>query len=82
SGQSLTTGQVFPTYMITDPTGFSGADAHILRKDLSLFVDGAKQEGTPGGAITIAYETTMAFSEEDPKQDKAEIYKFIRDRLK
>lgn len=82
SGQSLTTGQVFPTYMITDPTGFSGADAHILRKDLSLFVDGAKQEGTPSAAITTAYETTIAFSEEDPKQDKAEIYKFIRDRLK
>ena len=81
SGQSLTTGQVFPTYMLTDPTGFSGADAHILRKDLSLFVDGAKQEGTPGAAITTAYETTVAFSEEDPKQDKAEIYKFIRDRL-
>ncbi len=80
SGQSLTTREVFPTYMLTDPAGFSGADAHILRKDLSLFVEGAKNEGTPGAAITTAYETTVAFAEEDPKQDKAEIYKFIRDR--
>ncbi len=81
SGQSLTTSQVFPTYMATDPLGWSGADAHIIEKDLKLFVDGATAEGTPGAVITRAFDTIKAFSGEDPKQDKAEIYHFIRDRL-
>jgi hypothetical protein len=81
SGQSLTTQQVFPTYMATDPLGWSGADALIIEKDLKLFVEGAAREATPGSAITRVFDTIKAFSDEDPKQDKAEIYHFIRDRL-
>lgn len=80
SGQCLTTQQVFPTYMATDPLGNTGADAHIIRKDLSLFVDGASREGTPSDAIARAYGSIVAFTEENPKRDKSEIYRFVRDR--
>lgn len=78
SGQCLTTQQVFPTYMMSDPPGISGAEALVLKKDLSLFVDGAAREGTPNAAIAKAFETIAAFSDDDPRQDKAEIYRFIR----
>jgi 3-hydroxyisobutyrate dehydrogenase len=78
SGQCLTTQQVFPTYMMSDPPGISGAEALVLKKDLSLFVDGAAKEGTPNAAIAKAFETIAAFSDDDPRQDKAEIYRFIR----
>ncbi len=78
SGQCLTTQQVFPTYMMSDPPGISGAEALVLKKDLSLFVDGAANEGTPNAAIAKAFETIAAFSDDDPRQDKAEIYRFIR----
>jgi 3-hydroxyisobutyrate dehydrogenase len=77
SGQCLVTQQVFPTYMMSEPPGISGAEALVLKKDLSLFVEGAAREGTPNAAIAKAYETIAAFSDADPRQDKAEIYKFI-----
>lgn len=80
SGQCLTTQQVFPDYMMSDPPGISGAEALVLKKDLSLFVAGAASEGTPNAAIAKAFETIAAFSDDDPRQDKAEIYRFIRGR--
>ena len=79
SGQCLTTQQVFPTYMMTDPPGVSGAEALVLHKDLKLFVDGAADEQTPNAAIAKAFETITAFSDNDPVQDKAYIYRFIKD---
>ena len=81
SGRCLTTEQVFPTYMTKEPPGATGADAHIIEKDLSIFVDGATSEGTPNSVIGRAYQTIAAFSEENPMHDKSEIYRFIRDRI-
>jgi len=78
SGQCLVTQQVFPAYMMHEPPESSGAEAHVLKKDLILFVEGADAEGTPNAAIAKAYETVAAFSHADPLQDKACIYRFIR----
>jgi hypothetical protein len=72
-------------YKVRDRTGnlVSGqlagdSEDLVLKKDLSLFVDGAAKEGTPNAAIAKAFETIAAFSDDDPRQDKAEIYRFIR----
>ncbi len=78
SGKCLATEQVFPTYMMSDPPEVSGAEALVLKKDLSLFVDGAAGEGTSNAAIAKAFETIAAFSDDDPRQDMSQIYRFIK----
>ena len=80
SGGSFLTSEVFPKYMTAGSEEVSGAEAHIIRKDLSLFVDGAAAEGTPNAAIARAYDIITAFAEEDPLQDQARIYDFVRSR--
>lgn len=80
SGGSFLTSQVFPKYMTSGSEEVSGAEAHIIRKDLSLFVDGAAAEGSPNAAIARAYDIITAFAEEDPLQDQVRIYDFVRSR--
>ncbi len=80
SGQSFVTSKVFPNYVAAKKDGETGAEAHIVKKDLGLFVDGALAEGTPNAAIAKAYEMITAFTERDPLQDQAQIYSFIRSK--
>ena len=79
SGQNFATAQIFPKYVATGNYDASGADAHILEKDLGLFVDGANAEGTPNAAIARTYEIVAAFAAADPRQDQMRIYPFVRD---
>jgi 3-hydroxyisobutyrate dehydrogenase len=81
SGQNFATSKVFPKYIATDADGDTGGEAHIIKKDLRLFVDGAIADRAPNAAIAKAYEIIEAFAERDPLQDQARIYSFIRDKL-
>lgn len=78
SGQNFSTSEIFPKYIATGDYDASGADAHILEKDLGLFVDGAKAEGSASAVIAKAYEIVAAFAEADPQQDQMRIYPFVR----
>ena len=78
SGQNFSTSEIFPKYSATGDYDASGADAHILEKDLGLFVDGANAEGSASAVIAKAYEIVAAFAEADPQQDQMRIYPFVR----
>lgn len=80
SGMNFTTSQVFPKFLIEQAGVVSGAEAHILRKDLELFVQGSSDESTSGAVIAEAFAAIDAFTQEDPLQDMMEIVRFIRDR--
>jgi len=80
SGMNFTTSQVFPKFLLEQPGTTSGAEAHILRKDLELFVTGSRDDNTSGEVITKAFEAIDAFSQADPLQDMIEIVRFVRDR--
>ena len=82
SGQNFATLQIFPKYVATSQYDDSGAQAHIVKKDIGLFVSGSNGEGTPNAAITKAYEVIAEFSEADPLQDQMRIYPFVRDSNK
>jgi 3-hydroxyisobutyrate dehydrogenase-like beta-hydroxyacid dehydrogenase len=79
SGQNFATLQIFPKYVATGQYDDSGAQAHIVKKDIGLFVSGSKGEGTPNAAIMKAYEVIAEFAESDPLQDQMRIYPFVRD---
>lgn len=78
SGMNFTTSQLFNKYLLDQQSEHSGAEAHIIKKDLELFVRGASAEGSPGAAIAKAYETVAAFSDLDPLQDVPAIYEFVK----
>jgi 3-hydroxyisobutyrate dehydrogenase-like beta-hydroxyacid dehydrogenase len=79
SGQNFATLQIFPKYVATGEYDGSGAEAHIVKKDIGLFVAGSEGEGTPNAAIKRAYEVVAEFAAEDPLQDQMRIYPFVRD---
>ena len=81
SGQSFGTQNVFPQHIANGSFDGTGAEAHIIKKDLGLFVDGAAAEGSPGATIAEAYRAIAAFSDAEPTQDKARIYPFVRDEM-
>ena len=80
SGQNFTTAQIFPKYVETGLYDGSGAEAHIVKKDIGLFVDGSEAEGTPNAAIRQAFDVVADFADADPLQDQMRIYPFVRDR--
>ena len=80
SGQNFATAQIFPKYVATGAYDGSGAEAHIVKKDIGLFVTGSGTEGTPNEVIREAYEVIAAFADSDPNQDQMRIYPFVRDR--
>ena len=80
SGQNFSTSQIFPRYVATGKYDDSGGQAHIIKKDLDLFVRSAAAEGTPAEVISEAYNVIADFSETDPLQDQMRIYQFVRDR--
>jgi hypothetical protein len=57
----------------------SGIEAHIIGKDLRLFVEDSKAMNTPSATISKAYETIAAFVDEDALQDQENLYAFVRD---
>ena len=77
SGQNFLTTQVLPKYLTG---GDWGAEAQIIQKDLSLFVEGTKAEDAPNAAITRAYDVITAFAEADPMQDVGRFHDFLRNK--
>jgi 3-hydroxyisobutyrate dehydrogenase-like beta-hydroxyacid dehydrogenase len=82
SGQNFATLQIFPKYVATGQYDGSGAEAHIVKKDIGLFISGSDGEGTPNDAIKRAYEVVAEFAEDGPLQDQMRIYPFVRDSKK
>jgi 3-hydroxyisobutyrate dehydrogenase-like beta-hydroxyacid dehydrogenase len=80
SGQNFSTSQIFPKYVVTGKYDDSGAQAHIIKKDLGLFVDGTNADGCLNAVIAMAYEVIAGFAAADPLQDQMRIYPFVRDR--
>jgi len=78
SGQNFATKFLFPKYVATEEYDASGAEAHIIEKDISLFVEGANDEGTPSTAIAAAYDIIKAFNNNDPLQDQMNIYTYVK----
>ena len=79
SGQSFVTDTVFARFMVDPQAPPSGVEAHIIDKDLSLFVDAAKRDGTPSDTIAKAYELMERFAKSDPRREMAGMYRYIRD---
>ncbi|MBM84947.1 MAG: NADPH nitroreductase [Rhodospirillaceae bacterium] len=82
SGQNFATLQIFPKYVAAGKYDSSGAEAHIVKKDIGLFVKGSNEEDTPNDAIARAYQVITEFAEADPQQDQMRIYSFVKDRNK
>ena len=78
SGQNFATKFLFPKYVATEQYDASGAEAHIIEKDISLFVEGANGDGTPSKVIAAAYEIIKAFNDADPLQDQMNIYPYVK----
>ena len=55
------------------------AEAHLVKKDLGLFVESAGADDAPCPTIVRAYDTVAAFADSDPAQDMIRIYPFVRD---
>jgi 3-hydroxyisobutyrate dehydrogenase len=79
SGRNGVASVTFPECVSIGVFDGAGAQAHIVKKDLSLFVDAAAAQGTKNAAIAKAFEVIAAFSDADPQQDMAGIYPFVRD---
>ncbi len=80
TGQNFTTLHAFPKHVATGEFGGSGAEAHVVEKDLGLFVEGAEANGAPCPVIVRAWDTVAAFADSGPAQDMMRIYPFVRDR--
>ena len=79
TGQNFTTLHAFPKHVATGDFDGSGAEAHLVKKDLRLFVETADADDAPCPTIFRAYDTVAAFSDSDPGQDVIGIYPFVRD---
>ncbi len=77
SGQSFATSQTFPKFVASGKFN-SGCEAHIIEKDLRLFVEDALREGTNNTVIAKALERVTDFVAEDRTQDQFRIYPFIK----
>ena len=79
SGQNFVAEQIFPRFVLTETYESAGAAA-ITRKDLSLFVEGAKAEGRPHEVAEAVLRVIEAFDDAQPGVDQTLIYPFVRDR--
>ena len=77
SGQSFATSQTFPKFVASGKFN-SGCEAHIIEKDLRLFVEDALRQGTNNTVIAKALERVANFVAEDRTQDQFRIYPFIK----
>ena len=78
SGQNFATKYLFPKYVATERYDESGAEAHIVEKDIGLFVKGSQVDQTPNKVISLAHSLVEEFSLENPLQDQMRIYPFIK----
>ena len=78
SGRNTVTSEMFLNCVNNGAFDGAGAQAHIVKKDLNLFVETAASQGMASPAIAKAFETIAAFSDADPLQDMARIYPFVR----
>lgn len=78
TGQNFTTLNAFPKYIATGDFDGSGAEAHLVKKDLGLFLESAGADGAPCPTIVRSYDTVAAFAESGPVQDMMRIYPFVR----
>ena len=79
TGQNFTTLHAFPKHVATGEFSGSGAEAHLVKKDLGLFVESAGADAAPCPTIVRAYDTVAAFADSGPTQDMIRIYPFVRD---
>ena len=77
SGQNFATKYLFPKYVATELYN-SGAEAHIIEKDIGLFVKGSQEDCTPSTAIETAHKVIKQFTSADLTQDQMRIYPFIK----
>ena len=80
SGMNFATSFVFPKYVATGRYDDSGSEVQVPCKDIGLFIDGSREEGTPNEATKAAYDTFKAFTDEDPKRDQMWIYPYVKGR--
>ncbi len=78
SGQNFATKHLFPKYVATEKYDESGCEAHIVEKDIGLFVKGSQADQTPNNVITEAHNILAEFSLCDPLQDQMRIYPFVK----
>ncbi len=78
SGQNFGTKYLFPKYVATQRYDESGAEAHIVEKDIGLFVKGSQVDQTPNKVISLAHSLIKEFSLSNPSQDQMRIYPFIK----
>ena len=78
SGQNFATKHLFPKYVATKKYDESGAEAHIVEKDIGLFVKGSQADQTPNKVIAEAHNIVVEFSLCDPLQDQMRIYPFVK----
>ena len=78
SGQNFATQHLFPKYVATKNFDQSGAEAHIIEKDLGLFINSSVSDQTPNRLLAAAHEIIAEFSSDNPWQDQMMIYPYIR----
>jgi 3-hydroxyisobutyrate dehydrogenase len=78
SGQNFATQHLFPKYVATKNFDQSGAEAHIVEKDLGLFINSSTSDQTPNRLLAAAHEIIAEFSSNNPTQDQMMIYPYIR----
>ena len=78
SGQNFATQHLFPKYVATKNFHQSGAEAHIVEKDLGLFINSSLSDQTPNRLLAAAHEIIAEFSSDNPTQDQMMIYRYIR----
>ena len=78
SGQNFLTQHFFAHFVLTETYDSAGAAA-IIRKDASLFVEGAKAEGCRHQITKAALGVLEEFDDARPGVDQSLIYPYVRD---
>ncbi len=78
TGQNFVSEHMFPRFVLTG-TFDSRGGAGIIRKDLSLFVEGVKADGRKHEVARALLDVLEAFDDAYPDSDQMRIYPFVRD---
>ncbi|MDP6705850.1 MAG: NAD(P)-dependent oxidoreductase [Alphaproteobacteria bacterium] len=78
SGQNTATSDKFPNRVLNDKydAGFTNT---LLHKDVNLYLEAARQAGTPDAVASVTVDYWLRFKEAEPGVDFTRIYPFIRD---
>ena len=79
SGQNTATSDKFPNRILNDKydAGFTNT---LLHKDVNLFVEAARQAGTPDRVASVVVDYWQRFQAAEPGVDFTLVYPFIRDK--